>query len=157
LTPGVGGFDLNAVKSLGNVLTDLRPASPFDSFNEFRLNLTGASWKDRAEYKEGRVTPSQCYVRGDKVLPIAGAYEIIVDLLQRSNDLSTIIDLLKARIARDSANEGARRAAMTRSIQAFEALINDQWVLGSLNPDKPRLKIRFNDQSVRLNADPCRS
>ena len=154
LTVGVGGFDLNAIKSLGSVLSDLEVCSPFEKNNAFTLNLSGATWKDRADYAAGRVKPGPCYVRGARVLPIAGAFETVVNLLQKSTDLATIAELLQRSIEAGNPDPHRRQMTLVKVIEALDAMINDGWVTPSYNPDRPLFKVTFQNQSIKLNRDP---
>lgn len=150
---GSGGFTLSGIKALGDVLTEMDSCPPFEKYNSFKLNLRGASWKSRAHFAGGRVTPSQAYIRGERVLPIDGPYAVLVELLQRTDDLSSIIELLQRALVRDCPDPAERDYAFFRAMQAFEALIQDGWVTPAHNPNRPMLEIRFREDSVRLNSE----
>ena len=157
LSSGIGGFSLFAVKGLGNVLTDIDAEFPFEKYNSFRLNLNGASYHERAIYREGRIRPGQSYSRGNRVLPVDGPYEVIVNLLQRSSDMEEILKRLNEGLARDYADPATRGSAFTAAVQAFEALIADGWVETSFNPDRPRFKITYRGTTIRLNRETLKS
>lgn len=156
LSIGMGGFNFNAVKSLGSVLSDIPTSSPFDDNNTFKLNLADSTWSDRAEYENGRVTSRQCYIRDGKVLPIHGPCETVVNLLQRVSDFQLIAKMLFQMLDKAFPDEARRKQEMTHILEAFEALINDGWIIASRDPSKPMLKYTYTDLSIRLNKDTLR-
>jgi flavin-dependent dehydrogenase len=140
LSTGTGTVDLFVIRDLGKVMTDLDSESPFEHYNVFRLDLSGATWKDRAVYREGRVQPGQCYKRGTKVLPVDGAYSLVVEVLQHTQDFEGILNALKSR---------ATTEGLVKHIQALEALVYDGWVVPSLDPARPKFKIRYRGSEIR--------
>ncbi|MDR3690600.1 MAG: NAD(P)/FAD-dependent oxidoreductase [Fimbriimonas sp.] len=154
LSFGVGGFTLNSIKTLGSVLSDVEATSPFQSNNVFKLNLAGASWRDRAQYRDGRVFPTQSYTRDGRTLPIDGACQIVVDLLQRTSDVVSLFEMLRRSIQNDFEDMGQQNRAMVEVVQALEAMTNDGWVDASFNPQRPLMNVSYLDQSILPNQDP---
>ncbi len=150
---GVGGFGLGAVKAMSEMISELRPESPLELNNVLKLNLEGASYKNRAVYAAGRVGRTDCYTRGCQVLPIDGTVELLVDLLQRTSDLGLVLDTLRKVIESKSDDPTQRSAMETTAIQILEGLIYDGWIRCSLNPNRPLYTFRYRDSTVRWNRD----
>jgi len=156
LTIGVGGFSFFLVKELSGYLADLPSRSALEEHNEFKLDLSGATYRTGAKYQAGRVLESQCYMREGKILPVDGRFECLVNILQRTTSLDQIVEMLKVTLQRGDPSSAGRLFSST--IEALEAMIADGWVKASLNPAKPRFKLtKSQDQSVRLTKDSVRT
>ena len=143
---GTGGFTLLFLKGSRDYLANLEFESPLESNNDFRLNLGGATWKDRAWYRDGGVVKDPCYTRDGKVLPVGEAFEFVIHILQQRTKLPDIIQLLNA--------EGARVPQLTRQFpEALEAMVFDGWVTASYDPALPRFPIRQRGAFCHWNTD----
>ncbi|MDR3690605.1 MAG: NAD(P)/FAD-dependent oxidoreductase [Fimbriimonas sp.] len=152
LSTGVGGFSLLTVKGLSTVLADLPQRDPLSENNMFKLNLAGASVKERAEYSNGGIKACKCYVRGAKVLPVDGRFKMVIGMLQRSSSMDHIIPMI-TQFVESFPDSNVRYRAFTKTMEAFEALIADGWVIASCDPNKQLYRIEYHDQTIRLNKD----
>ncbi len=154
LTVGTGAYSLNGVKALSEFLSDFEPEMPFEKFNVFELDLNGATWRDRATFVKGEVKKSQSYVRGERVLPIDGVFQLVVDILQREKTVQGFVNRLNqvAEPLRDKASQ--RTALVVNAIQALEAMIHDGWVKASHDPSKPLISLTGEYLAMRWNKDP---
>ena len=135
LAIGTGGYSLETVRGLGRFLNDVPTESPLEQNNIYKLNLDGATWRDRAHYRDGRVIKDPCYVRGERVLPLRGAFDLLVGILQKSQRLPDIMDALNA-VAVKRANDPKYAAdVLSQVIPAMEAMVTDGWVTASLDPN----------------------
>jgi hypothetical protein len=154
LSIGTGGYSLTAVKVIGQFLTDLESGSPLEECNIFRLNLSGADYKERANYYEGRIYREACYTRGERVLPVSGVFEFLLDILQRDYRLPAIIHMIGS-VAEKHKNDPEFRSTVQIWItQAMEALVRDGWVQASYDPQYPLFPMpEMPGDTVHLNRD----
>ncbi|HLK14374.1 MAG TPA: NAD(P)/FAD-dependent oxidoreductase [Fimbriimonadaceae bacterium] len=149
---GTGGFSLTHVKSFSEFISELAADSPVAENNIFELDLAGASWKDRAGYREGRVHRDACYIRGNRVLPVVGAYEFVVNLLQLEKTAPGILERVRAAVARRP-DDIPYRAMIAQLPQALEAMIRDGWVKPSYDPTMPRLQVLGAPREIRWDHE----
>ena len=147
---GIGGFAFNSVVQSDGFLADLDFQHELERNNVLRLNLAGATWKETAVYREGRVHKAPCYVRGGKTLPIYGQIELVVNALQRDPRFPAIMMML----------EEARRvqpeidALMPYVVEAIEVMIRDGWIEASFDPDLPQCSLVSEFPMFKPNTDP---
>jgi flavin-dependent dehydrogenase len=139
LTCGVGGFSLDAIKSLSGFLTDVKAPSPFDKFNVLQLNLEDAQQKDRAGYSRGTIQKTAAYVRGKTVFPVAGLYAAVLKALQLTTDARTVVECLQRGFERSHADQESQLQMIFRSQQILEGMISDGWIKCSYDPSRPLL------------------
>lgn len=153
LSHGTGGFTLASIRAMNLKLGEFQVDSAFDRFNEFHLDLSGASWKDRARYQSGKVLLSQSYTRGGKVLPIDGPYEFLVDVLQRASQLDEILEALRHIFERQFPDPNTRESAFNIALQTLDAMVSDGWVTGSYDPWRPLHPQNYSDRPVRWQSE----
>jgi flavin-dependent dehydrogenase len=146
---GVGGFSLGSIRAMDDKLADLNAELPFERFNHFELDLSGATYHERARYASGRVLQTAGYGRGDKVLPIDGAFEILVNILQHTADLDEILTGLQYAVGKAFVSEELRLKAVKNAMQILDAMIVDGWVKCSFDPSRPLHSINYEDRPVR--------
>ncbi len=152
---GTGGFSLLFLKGSKDYLADFDYESPLELNNDFRLNLAGATWKDRAWYRNGGVVQDPCYVRDGKVLPVTEVFEYIIHVLQQRNKLPDIMSLLKAEGERAAGN--ARLQGLIQQFpEALEAMIIDGWVTATYDESLPRFRVRQKGGFCGWNTDNAR-
>lgn len=159
LRVGSGGFSLSSIKAMSGKLSDLEAPSVFDTYNVFKLDLSGASWKDRAAYLDGRITQTPAYVRGDRVLPIEHHVEAIVTVLQSYSDATEIAEVFRGALeSRFEGNDEVDSAQVERHFQegmsVLEAMVTDGWLKCSLNPSRPMYRARLaNDRPIHWESE----
>lgn len=147
---GTGGFSLNQVKRFGDFLTDLESGSPLENNNVFELNLGDATWTDWASYDRGAVRKEQGYVRNDKFLPISGAIQRVVDILQQQKTSQGIVQLVQIRAPRNGVDVAT---ALQTLYEAMEGMIHDGWIRASHDPAYPPLPKFDSAVGIRWNRD----
>jgi flavin-dependent dehydrogenase len=157
LTVGTGAYSLNGVKALSEFLSDFEPSQPFDKFNVFELNLAGATWRDRASFALGRVKKSQAYVRGERVLPVEGVFQLVVDILQKESTVQGFVKRLAEAVEPLRTDPGQRSGVILNAIQALEAMINDGWVTASHDPSKELINLKGDYFAMRWNKEAARA
>jgi flavin-dependent dehydrogenase len=146
---GVGGFSVSFLRTAGDDIFGCQTAnSPFEKYNLFKLNLRGAIERPRAEYRNGAITLTRSFHRGDKVLPIAMHYQVAVSLLQKTADITTLAENLRRTSEITQPTLQARNEMITSTLQALESMIIDGWVECLYNPSRPRLTVGYNFQAV---------
>jgi flavin-dependent dehydrogenase len=150
LSVGAGGYSLASIKATTEMLADLDAQSPFELFNEFKLNLNGATWKDRASYFEGRIRKTPCYVRGERVLPIEHDVEAVVTVLERFSDIDEIVFHFRYALKELLADEQKVEECFGAGISVIEAMVADGWIDCSYNPERPLWRPeKWNDRPIR--------
>lgn len=150
---GTAGVSLSFLQNSGEFLREIKSDSPLSHLNVFTLNLTGATWKDRATYRSGRVSKEGSYVRQGRILPLDGIFDYIVHLLQRTSRSSEMFQMVKADAQRNSANAGFM-ASLRLLPQALEAMILDGWVTATFDSNEPHIPLTGSATEVlRWNAE----
>lgn len=153
LIVGIGGFGIGAIKASKDYLADLVYDSPLEKYNVFRLDLKGASSKDRASYLDGRVGKTQCYLRDGKVLPIRGAFEVLVAILQHETRLPQILQLLNQVANQNVHNAEFLQNVLPQIAPALEGMVSDGWVKASFDPKVPLAKLASRFEGFHRNVD----
>jgi len=136
LSIGIGGFGLSSLKESRHYLSDLAFETPLEKYNVFRLNLEGAKTKDRASYIDGRVGRTLCYVRENRVLPIRGAFELLVRFLEHESSLPIIVQMLNTYAEQHAGDQDLLRNVLPQIVPALEGMVSDGWVVASYDPSQ---------------------
>lgn len=147
VSTGAGGYSLAEIRSLGQFLADVEIDKSLKEKNTFVLNLSGAEWKDRAQYDNGRIKREQAYVRGERILPISGPFGFVVDILQRESKVEGIIAAIVQAMEPHRSNPDFRTRYISEVLQAFEGMISDGWITATYDPSRP-----LSDLSYQSNA-----
>jgi len=147
---GTGGFTLQFLKSSGEFLTEISPDSPLEHNNVFKLDLSGAVQKDRAKYVRGGVGKSECYLRDGKVLPVADAVSLVIQVLGVESSLPNIVAIFNSEAYRNRTNR-AFLDILSRFPRALEAMVHDGWVKASYDPKLPLVPFRDSPSTLRWN------
>lgn len=150
---GTGGYSLNEIRSISGFLSESPPTSQLDANNVFRLNLDGAERKERPRYLDGHVIPDPCYVRDGKVLPLMGAFSVIVSVLEHFHKLPDIVATIGEIARRKATDKLFQQTVMPNITQAFEAMIVDGWLDASYDPALPRMPVAGGFVPAKLNQD----
>ncbi|MFK7884953.1 MAG: NAD(P)/FAD-dependent oxidoreductase [Phycisphaerales bacterium] len=124
-----------------------------DGYNVFKLNLRGAQEGHVGSLENGRIHQIPCYRRADKMLPVSGVFELLLDWLSQTDDARTLADLIQ-RYATGRFG-GAQSAAFTSGCyEALEVMVQDLWVIRSKNKKRPVLNLSHdNSRVVRKSKD----
>lgn len=135
--PGTATFNINGIRDLTEFFEPMKPEHPFNAYNVFKLNLDGAKFAYRSRYEVGHVVKYDCYERDGKILPRAGAYEVVVDVLRMDSRLPAIGMHLK-NILRQQPGPLAQRLNREFPIYLW-AMVETGWVSPSYDPSLPLL------------------
>ncbi len=135
--PGTGTFNINAIRDLTEYLDPVKREHPFNTNNVFKLNLSKANFIYRSRYDQGQVLKYDCYERDGKILPLTGAYEVVVDVLQTESRIIQIAQQLK-QILRSIPPAMATRLSREFPIYLW-AMIDTGWIEASYDENQPLL------------------
>jgi hypothetical protein len=152
---GIGGLDLAGVKQITQRFIDRPIRWEVSDFNIFKLNLVGAKKEEVPLYERGRIAKAVCYVKGDRKLVVTGVFKTVFEVLEEASDIETIFKMLQMVIAR-SLDPVHAEVAMQHALQALEVMVNDGWVLGSLDKKGARLQLTTpkEGRQIHKNDDP---
>jgi hypothetical protein len=126
-----------------------------NQYNQFTLNLDGAARETLPRYENGRITPLTCYIRDGKRLPILRMFELIVKVLERTQDAATILQHILA-VCRKQLPPAHVRIGFNHALQALEVMLSEGWVRGAFDPSRPRMQVFFpEDRMIHPNRDPA--
>ncbi|HWD37448.1 MAG TPA: NAD(P)/FAD-dependent oxidoreductase [Fimbriimonas sp.] len=153
LAIGLGGFGLASIKESRDYLTDLSFESPLEKYNVLKLDLSGATKKDRASYLDGRVGKTPCYLRGGKTLPVRGVFELLVKVLEQEQKLRKIVELLNYYAYQNANNRDFVNNVLPQISPALEAMIRDGWIEASYDPREPLANLDQGFSGFHANKD----
>ncbi len=149
---GFGAFDVGSSKQLIERFSGKKSKFTISKLNDFTLNLANAEEIYQSELKDGRINRVMCYKRADAILPMAGAWKAIVEVLKYESDLETIYNKLVETIARTTIG-GAQNISIFIYMQALEVMVNDGWVIGKLKKSRPTLSIEVGGRLIRSESE----
>ena len=152
LTTGTGSFSVQAIRALGDFLTEVPTESPLDRFNVFNLNLRDAAWTDRAHYDSGRVIKREMYERNGKYLPLDGVFDLLVNILQKEKTSKGIVENIKQATEQLRSDPMSRHHMVISALRAWEALVLDGWVTASYDPTKESVDLTTEYTAISRNT-----
>lgn len=151
----LGSFDAGTARRLFELFDGegRKCQSLCNGYNVFRLMLKGAEKGHVGLLKEGRIEQIECYRRGDKMLPVYGAFGKMVELLESTRDARTVMDGLEAHAKLFIAKSNGA-AYISQCFQALEVMVQDNWVQRSKNKTRPMLRLsQDKSRNIRYSAD----
>lgn len=146
---GTGGFSISTTLKVGEFLSDFVSETPVEQNNILKLNFKGAERKKVAVYHNGRVHQEDCYVRGDRMLPLFSQVLMVHDLLSESPSYPAMVQKLQ-QIAKSNQFVAA---ALIELPDTIDAMISDGWIEASYDPKLPLIKRNRQIRTVRENTD----
>lgn len=137
----IGGLDLAGVKQVQWRLSHASDADvtfQISGKNWFKLNLLGAKSTPVASMQDGRIVAVPAYVRGDRVLALAGGYKLMFDILRTTFDAEGITRKLLANFQKSTPPAGVEYT-YKQCIQCLEAMAVNGWVVCSTKPGRPAI------------------
>ncbi len=149
---GFGAFDVGSSKQLIERFSGGKSKFQISKLNSFTLNFNNAEEEYQGELVDGRIKRVMCYKRGEAVLPMAGAWKAMVDVLKQESDLETIYKMLEGSIAKTTVS-GAQSLNMFIFMQTLEVMVGEGWVIGKLKKSRPTLKIEIGGRLNRSEEE----
>jgi flavin-dependent dehydrogenase len=149
--PGLGGLDLLAVKEIARKFTG-EQAQRWEllNYNVLKLNFAGAKKATIPVYNEGRIHKVEAYRRGHRQLPVVGMFGQVVRVLQEHSDISSIARAFQA----TGMQEKSTSLGVQQRFASLETMLLDGWVVGKLDPKKPRIRFDIGQNNFHANTDP---
>lgn len=141
---GVGGLDIAATKEVTGIFT----GSPggvgwkLNDFNVFKLNLKHARKENYPVLTDGKIVKAEGYRRGVKSLPLVGHNAVLVEHLQKHQEVEQLIPAIKKHYIKKGQAPDVVRINVQQALTTLEVLLIDGWVEGKLDKTKQRLNIR---------------
>lgn len=140
--PGVAAALTYRVSGLKLITVHLGASAPeweLQKTNVWRLDLDGATQGRFVRYRDGRVIPIECLKRGSKSLPMVDVFKHLIRALRRSTDAVEVLESCVNSMIKADGIEPNEAALL--AIEGIEALILEGWISGSLNPERPCVKV----------------
>jgi len=142
---GFGAFDIGSSKKLVELFSGKAVKFNVAQFNEFKMNFNGSEEIMEGNLREGRIYQTQCWRRGETLLPNFGIWKRMIELVQKDGDLKNMIETIQ---------KDPRGASVFQYLQTLEAMVTDSWVVGKLNKKKPVMKIEAGQgRQIRTEED----
>jgi flavin-dependent dehydrogenase len=151
-TPGVAraaAWGLGTVKHLIDRFSDSRADWAISKSNRFVLNLEGGEKEYVALYLNGQISPTKCFQRGQRQLPLTGLYDLMFQVLCRESDLREIADIVW-NVAQGKQFGDNPAFVFSSAIEVLEAMVCDGWVSASLDETRPLLSVRFAEDGYAM-------
>ena len=138
--PGLGTCDLPSLKQVIWKLTDKKGDWALNKLNVLKLNTRNAEKRVIPHFVEGKIERHEAWVRGQNQLPLVGFFKLLESMLSeaREVDINTIYTNLKGYYA---GGGSGHQSPLKLAIQALESMINEGWVTGRYDKNKPRLTL----------------
>lgn len=146
---GTGGFSITSTLKMGDYLSDFVPETAIEKNNVLKLNYEGAQRKKVAVYHNGRVFKEDCYIRGERMLPLFSQVLMLHDLLSKNPSYPALMQTLQ-QLAKT--NQFVRQA-LPEVPDTLDAMISDGWIEATYDPTKPLIKRNRDIRTVRQNQD----
>lgn len=148
---GFAQFDLISVHQITQRLSQAETASPIDGYSGFMLNLKGAEEIEIAGYAVGKVHSIPAFRRGDKLLPAAGTFGLIIAALRQSPALDIAGRYMLAALREQGREYDA--AFHAEMVQALEAMARDGWVKPKKFEGATPLNCQWDDRAGFIVAN----
>ena len=120
--------------------------------NLFRLNLQGAQKELHAVYLEGRIEPTECFRRGDRLLPLVFVYWLVYNGLTRESDAHRLMTMWME-VARANRMFSSAGEAYNAIVETLESMIAEGWVEVGVDPCRPFLKMETPEESGAMHRN----
>jgi len=152
--PQFGSFDIFSAQRVIERLSGRRHEAAIEKYNVLKLNLHGAEKSKIGDLRAGRIVQIDCYIKGERRLPMSAAFDNLVRLLQKTDDAREVIDILQANMRMQVAAPKREQYFQTH-LQALETMIHDGWIIASF--DKKRKKLSLNREAEKMIRDEAES
>ena len=143
-TAAFGAFDLGSSKKLVEVFSGKEAKFALSKVNELKLNLANAQEVTQGAMRDGRITPVECWKRGDTFLPNTGLWKRVIAVLEKHHDLQEICETLQK-------NSGGIN--IFQYVQVLEAMLVEGWIIGKLNKKRPTLSFETGQGKMIRSAE----
>jgi len=149
--PSIGFFDITSIHDLANRFADKGRTHQWlvHGCSVFQLNVHNSTRGFVGDLKDGRVIKVPCLFKGKNKLPLYEFYGLVVDVLQRTSDAQTMLQLAGQSIEMLFPAEH-RTFAMSRFVEALESMALDGWVICRHDKKRPPLKMSEQAETIEI-------
>ena len=135
----LGSFDLASAKQILERFDARGRTVPMKIHgkNTFTLNLKNANKIKIGVLRDGRIHQIDAYQRGDTQLPLTGNYGTVFSILQKTTNGREIFSAFNQHAA--AAGPASADSVLAALAQSLEALVEDYWVVPSVDKSFPTL------------------
>jgi flavin-dependent dehydrogenase len=149
---GIGALDLAGTRQIAQRFVGGKADWQLSHCNQLRLDLNGADEIVVPAYENGQVREVRTLRRGERSLPLCGLFAIVCSALQKGPDL--VADLLP--VFQQHAmhqKQMAPQLLLHHLLQALEVMLNEGWVLGEHNPERPGINLETPDEGLIVHTN----
>lgn len=150
--PMAGGCALPAVKGISERLSQKRATWTYEKNNVFELDLAGAKEDTFPVLFEGKVLAKPCYKRGNKILPMYGVFDVVIETLRKEVFIGPITDSLHARFTRQG-NASAADVGVHISLATLEAMVADGWVKCGVDDNEDFIDFDIPEETPEIHTN----
>ena len=145
---GHGGYTLRLTRQIAGTFLGTRTRYEAEGKNVFQLDLDGAvpTWGARLE--NGRILRHRVYRRGDRLLPRANLYGLIMRATKEPCSLRSLVGAFMAHARECALAPEQIEQFLNDAFDALEAMVADGWLRAGHDPDQPGLETPDDDPSV---------
>jgi flavin-dependent dehydrogenase len=147
----VATFSITPLKEVAKRFTCDDPGWELNDHNVFRLNLEDAEVRHVGVLENGTIRRAKCYIRDGKTLSLVGVYWYLFKALQKASGLEDIFAELNKHFTGMAGRTPRER--MGFALEALETMTIDGWVVGELDPNRPKPDLRVDDDSKMIHAN----
>jgi len=148
---GIGGLDLAAVKQLTQRFTGETAHWRVSQTNMLKLALQGATKTQVPYYRDGKVIPVLAFDRDGRRLLLVGLIGLVAQLVGKHPHTPDLLAALRAELS-ERLGPAAAGAGLHSALQGLELLLGEGWVVGSLDPSRPRLDLKSPDEGAIIHG-----
>ncbi len=120
-------------------------------YNVFKLQLRAAERTTMGVLEDGRIRQVECYRRADRVLPLAGVFKVVCEMLEQTSDARTMAGMMSQQAGLMRAQPDHFAAAC---YEALDVMIQDGWVTRSKDKKRPALTLSHaQSRTIRSHQD----
>lgn len=149
-----GSFDIASTKQLLSQFdSEGRDCAMLDDgHNVFTPDLREARRDHVGVLRDGRIERVECYRRGARILPMAGYYGALIQVLQQTGDGVTMFEAFRRRIA-SRIHPDRQSYTLNATFQALEVMVQEGWVKAGVDHERPLLRMKnAKSQYIRDGA-----
>lgn len=158
LGPGLATMDVLSVKEVTKIFSGQKDLTwEINKYNVFKMNFEGADKDHVPLFHKGVITRVPCYRRGPQILPMTGLFRLVAQAIRERATADEIQADLKMRAAAPEQAMGMGPSQfIAQAMSTLETMVLDGWVIGKLDPRKPRLNFQppeALDYNIHANRD----
>lgn len=150
---GIGALDLAGTRQIAQRFVGGHAEWQLSKVNRLRLNTKGARVIEIPAYTNGCVTRVKTYVRGSRRLPLCGLFALVHKVLKTNREVVGQILPAIQRAAAASGSTMEPQILVHHMLQSLELMLNDGWVDGKHDPDKPLLTLSTPDEGQIIHTN----